>query len=130
MMEMKSYGTHARDYLARARTRLDENSAEALFYAAFELRCGIEARLHQYLEAQRGNKKRIRQGWRIAKLAKDLDRYFRTGDKVIRIAMRERNGPPFYVLMYTPVTSRLQNLGERIGNLMHIPIRYRPPEDH
>ena len=32
------YGTHSRDYLARARQRLDEGSLESLFYAAFELR--------------------------------------------------------------------------------------------
>ncbi len=45
------YGTHSRGYLARARQRLDEGSFESLFYAAFELRCGIEARLQQYEEA-------------------------------------------------------------------------------
>lgn len=122
MARIEPYGTHARDYLARARTRLDESVPEALFYAALELRCGIESRLQQYLDAQRGNKKRMKQGWQIAKLAKNLERYFKAGDKVIWIVMRERKGPPFYVLMYTPVTRDLQNLGERIGGFMHAPI--------
>jgi len=126
---MMRYGTHARDYLARARSRLDEQSLEGLFYAAFELRCGIESRLHQYLEAQRGNATRIKQGWRIAKLAKNLDRHFKTGDKVIRMAMRESDAQPFYVLMYTPVTTQLRKMGEKLGNLMHVPVQYHPSDD-
>jgi hypothetical protein len=59
---MMPYGIHARDYLTRARLRLDEQSPAGLFYAAFELRCGIESRLRQYIEAQRGNAIRIKQG--------------------------------------------------------------------
>ena len=126
---MMLYSIHARDYLARARLRLDEQSPERLFYAAFELRCGIESRLQQYIEAQRGNATRIQQGWRIAKLAKDLERHFKTGDKVIRLVMRESDGQPFYVLMYTPVTAQLRKMGEKLGNLMHAPVQYHPPDN-
>ena len=46
------YRIHSRDYLQRARKRLDSGTPDALFHAAFELRCGIEARMQQYLEAQ------------------------------------------------------------------------------
>ena len=77
------YGLHARDYLARACACLAEGSRAALFYAAFELRCGIEARLQQYLEAQREKTRKIKQGWRIAKLARHVERRFKTGDKVV-----------------------------------------------
>lgn len=65
-----SYGTHSKDYLTRARQRLDEGSPESLFYAAFELRCGIEARLQQYEEALANIAKIRRAGWRIPKVAK------------------------------------------------------------
>ena len=67
---LEEYGLHAREYLARARACLAEKSAPSLFWAAFELRCGIEARLQQYVEAQRENTAKIKQGWRIAKLAR------------------------------------------------------------
>jgi hypothetical protein len=45
------YGISSRDYLARARGELVSGRPERLFYAAFELRAGIEQRLHEYLEA-------------------------------------------------------------------------------
>jgi hypothetical protein len=128
-MLMMPYSTHARDYLARARLRLDEQSPEGLFYAAFELRCGIESRLQQYIEAQRGNATRKKQGWRIVKLAKDLERHFKTGDKLIRLVMRESDSQPFYVLMYTPVTAQFRKMGEKLGNLMHAPVQYHPPDN-
>ena len=123
------HGLHARDYLARARARLASASPENLFYAAFELRCGIEARLQQYLEAQRETTGRIKQGWRIAKLSRRLERHFRTGDQVVRIAMREPDGRVFYELVYTPVTARLQKMGERLGSLLHAQTKCRPPTD-
>jgi hypothetical protein len=46
------YGIHSRSYLKRARQRLDEGYPESLFYAAFELRCGVESRMKEYLDAQ------------------------------------------------------------------------------
>ena len=44
------YAVMARDYLARARERLMEGSKAALFHAAMELRCCVEARQAEYLE--------------------------------------------------------------------------------
>lgn len=80
------------------------------------------------MEAQRENTAKINQGWRIAKLAKRLERHFKTGDKVIRIVMREKNGVPFYVLVYTPVTTKLRKMGEMLGNYLHVPLEYRGPD--
>src|SRR5216117_4061431 len=45
---------HSSAFLARARRepeRFDAGAAEALFYAALELRFGIEARIYDYLRA-------------------------------------------------------------------------------
>ena len=50
IMEHSQYKITSRDYLSRARICLDEGSNRFLFYAAFELRCGIEARMREYLE--------------------------------------------------------------------------------
>ena len=66
----------SRDYAARARARLDEDSHASLFYAAFELRCGIEARLQEYLHAQRDVSKKAKKGWRPAVLGQQLERRF------------------------------------------------------
>ncbi len=128
-VEPEEYGLHARDYLGRARACLGETSIRALFWAAFELRCGIEARLQQYLEARRESSAKIKQGWRIAKLARHVDRRFKTGDKVVRLVMQDTDGHPFYELVYTPVTSRLQKMGERLGNFLHAQTRYHSPTD-
>ena len=45
------YGINAESYLSRARKQLDEGTQNGLFYSAFELRCGVETRLHEYLDA-------------------------------------------------------------------------------
>lgn len=47
------YSINSKAYLNRARKRLDENTKEGLFYAAFELRSGIASRLLQYWEANK-----------------------------------------------------------------------------
>ena len=52
MNRNEEYAIGSRDYLARARRRSSEGSAEALFYAALEVRSGVEARMQEYLEAQ------------------------------------------------------------------------------
>jgi len=45
-----NYKIGTRDFLFRARMRLDENNPESLLYAALELRLGIEARLQTYMD--------------------------------------------------------------------------------
>src|SRR5436190_2225371 len=60
-----SYGIDSVDYLRRARARLDEGTCEGLFYAAFELRSGTEARLQEYLDAREDVAKHKKKGWKI-----------------------------------------------------------------
>jgi len=43
--------------------------------------------------------------------------------------MLDTNGRPFYKLVYTPVTARLQKMGERLGALLHAQTKYHPPTD-
>ena len=62
-MNSISYGMTARHYLERARARLDENTSEGLFCAAFELRCGVESRMREYLRAQEAVSEGKKNGW-------------------------------------------------------------------
>lgn len=125
------YGTHSRDYLARARKLLDEGSFESLFYAAFELRCGIEARLHQYDEALGNITRNKKGGWRIVKLAKNIEKVFRTGDKIARVDFCDSATESVRCsLYYTPVNKDLRAMAGQIGNLLHFLKEYKAPESH
>ena len=78
------YTISSRDYLLRARNRLREHTAQALFYAALELRCGIESRMSQYLDVWEHVSKRKKEGWRIADLARGVEEAFRLGNNIVR----------------------------------------------
>lgn len=124
------YGTHSRDYLMRARQQLDAGSLESLFYAAFELRCGIEARLQQYEEALANIAKIKRAGWRIPKVAKNIEKIFRTGDKIARVNICDLTTERVrHSLYYTPVNKDLRAMAGQISKLLHFPREYKAPEN-
>lgn len=126
-----SYGIHARSYMERARKRLDESTLQGLFYAAFELRCGIEARMEEYLEAQEHISEKKKKGWRIADLAKNLEEVFQINDKVVEFMVFDEDTREWlYSFYYTPVNSKLQKLGQRLGNYLHSMKKYIPEEDN
>jgi hypothetical protein len=79
MKKGMEYRTSSRDYLLRAQERLRDGTREALFYAAFELRCGIEARMRQYLEVCDHISKKKKEGWKIADLGRGTEEAFRLG---------------------------------------------------
>lgn len=124
------YGISSRAYLNRARKQLDENTTEALFYAAFELRCGIESRLLQYWEANKHIHQMKKAGWEIPKIARDLEKAFIRRDKIARIDILDSAGKALRTSLYfTPVTKELEAEGGRIGNLMHCPQSFRASDD-
>src|ERR1017187_4197834 len=117
---MTSYGTSAPAYLRRANARLAEGSQESLFYAAFELRCGIETRLQDYLDAQDGISKQKKEGWRIMNAGKELERVFNLGDKIIEVTIFDKESEQSrFALYYTPVSERLRKNGARLGEISH-----------
>jgi len=124
------YGISSRDYLKRAQERLSEDKPESLFYAAFELRCGIESRMREYLGAQEFVSKRKKEEWSIANLGKNIEQVFKKGDKVVEITIMEKVTEKildkFY---YTPVTAELRNLGEKLGNILHAMKEYKNKDD-
>ena len=116
------YGTHSQNYVERARQRLDERKREALFYAALEIRLGVEARMKEYLAAQHHISKAKKEGWRVAHLGRSLETAFRTGDKVIQLRILDRKSKELlWVLYYTPVTKQLQKMTQRLGDYLHAP---------
>lgn len=115
-----AYSIKSIDYLSRARSRLDALGTENLFYAAFELRCGIEARLKEYLDAQAETTKKKRNGWRIDKLVKQIESIFKLNSKGLKLIVFDPETTNIITtILYTPVTPQLQKMGERLGDYMH-----------
>lgn len=126
-----SYGISSRDYLARAVIRIAETAPESLFYAAFELRCGIESRMQEYLDAWDHVTKKMKQGWRISELGRSIERSFRSGNTIIRWAIHDDLGDrPIVVFYHTPVTKYLRTRGEKLGNYLHSMKQFRSLDDH
>jgi hypothetical protein len=125
-----NYGITARDYLSRAKRCLENDNVEFLFYAAFEVRCGVEARMQEYLEAQEHISKKKRQGWQLAKLAKNIEKTFKLGEKdaVLRILHKDTKKVEFEA-MYTPVKACLRERVKKLGNYLHSAKKYHTPDD-
>lgn len=116
--------------MARAKSCLKNNSVVFLFYAAFEIRCGVEARMQEYLEAQEHISKKKRQGWQVTKLARNIDNVFRLGEKdaVLRIRHKDTKQVEFEA-RYTPVKASLRERVEKLGNYLHSAKKYHAPDD-
>lgn len=124
-----TYGISSRDYLARAKRCLAKNDLESLFYAAFEIRCGIEARMQEYLEVQQHVSKKKRQGWQVAKLARNIEDVFRLGEKEAVLRVRDKQTREVILeARYTPVTKSLQKKAEVLGNVLHAAKKYHAPD--
>ena len=114
------YDTDAKSHLKRARERLDENKFESLFYAAFELRCGIEQRMREYLEFQEHISEKKKQGWRIPELSKTIGKAFKGFNKIAKFTFTDSTRKIIYcTLYYTPVTEELKALGGKLGGYLH-----------
>lgn len=115
-----SYNVGSRDYLNRAKSLLDSGDKAALFYAAFELRCGIESRMGEYLEAQKHISAKKKKGWQVAKLAKNIEDAFRTGEKKATVIVLDSiSKKRLLEAQYTPVRKYGRKIAEQLGNYMH-----------
>jgi hypothetical protein len=125
-----SYRNSSRDYLGRGEHLLAEGSYASMFYAAFELRCGIEGRMEEYLDVWDHIAKKKKRGWRIAELGRNVEKSFQTNNAVVRWAVSDRTTGEMIVCLYhTPVTSALQKRGEKLSNYLHSVKKYREPGD-
>src|ERR1043165_8534857 len=125
-MSQEDYGIRSNAYLFRARHRLDENTSDALFYAAFELRCGVEARMREYLEDQEHVSRKKREGWQIAALAATIKQTFSLGELGARYTFY-RGFSLIGTLEYRPVLPATQAAAERLGDYLHAQRAYRDP---
>jgi hypothetical protein len=125
------YGISSLEYLLRARQRLNEATHHSLFYAAFELRAGTEARLQQYLEAREDIAEHKKQGWKIIGSAKELDRGLHLGDKICEARFFDANGDVKMAAYYTPITARLRDTaGALLHDLLHAMKLLRTDDDN
>jgi hypothetical protein len=119
-MSLIQYEISSKSYLMRARRLLDVNTIESLHYAAFELRCGIEARLHEYLEAHDDVPNGCKREWNIGKLGKSIEKYLHKESRVVEVTFTPIDNPSGqFVLRYTPVTPELLKMGQQLGELLH-----------
>ena len=101
------------------KARMDEGTEEALIYAALELRCGVEARLKEYIETIEHIPKSQKKEWAVAKLGRSIESAYRTGDKMMVFTIRLSEDSTEFQLLYTPVTKRLQDIANRLGDFLH-----------
>ena len=123
-----SYGVHERHYLERAKSRLLEDTPEALFYAAFELRCFLEARQDHYLDAQRQYTKSVPEAaWKLSSQGKSLRAIYKEEriQQIVWAFSEERQ----LLLHHVPVTNRLRQLVGQLDTYRHAQSQYRDPED-
>ena len=97
---------------------LASNKRPEMLYAALELRCGVEARLNEYLQPQEEAGLKLKQGWRIPVMGKAVDPGKRWGDRVFRVDVYTADAP-MRSLLYTPVRARLRNLAGQMNPLLH-----------
>lgn len=114
-----TYSSASGAYLERMESRLHEGTEEALIYAALELRCGVEARLKEYIETIEHIPKSQKKEWAVAKLGRSLESAYRTGDKIMIFTIRLAENAGDIQLLYTPVTKRLQDIANRVGDFLH-----------
>ena len=130
MVSSKTYGFASDAFLHRARRQLDSETCEGLFYAAYELRCGIEARMREYLDGHDHISKEQKKEWKLGKLSKTVEKFFGDTNRVTEVTISPKQNPSEkYVAYYTPVTPELIKLGQQLGDLLHAQKKYIPPED-
>lgn len=122
-----TYFISTRDYLERARKQLQANTLEALFYAAFNLRCGIESRMQEYLEPHEHISKKDKRSWNLTNLNKSCMKYFSDNQQIqkLEIVGGEEAMGTFY---YIPVSLELLRNGQKLGNYMHSMKKFEKPK--
>lgn len=114
------YDVSSRAYLARAKLNFDSGKNESLFYAALELRCGVEARLKEYVVKGQVDSVSLRKiPWQIEKLAKILAGYSEIHDKRYVFAFVHPKTKERHDVIYNPVSSKLRKIAETLGDYLH-----------
>ncbi|MEQ1601372.1 MAG: hypothetical protein ABL885_06345 [Methylophilaceae bacterium] len=120
------FPTGARAFLNRAVEHLArferEDAVESFFYAALELRFGIEARLNEYLASalkSGGNDSKSIKEYVATKLLKRLVTIDPNADRATTLRMTRESDGSSTVLQFTPVSPRLAAIHGQLGELLH-----------
>lgn len=121
------YGVDARSYLGRCKERLLENTKASLFYAAYELRNCVEARLSEYIEHFEPMKNKKLKPYKIGENAR-LVRQISQGHA---IACFEGEFEGYTLKEYhTPVPIELKRYCEmKVDELRHAQVKFRHSDD-
>ena len=115
------YDRSSLGYLSRAKKQLQSGTQESLLYAAFELRCGIEARMHEYLAEHRKLKRLKRQGWRIPDLSRRLSQLFTDRKEMVcRVQIQDQDsGNLIGEYVYLPISETLKSMAGKLNEHLH-----------
>jgi hypothetical protein len=117
---MATYDSSSRAYLIRAKKNFDSEKNESLFYAALELRCGVEARLKEYVVKGQADGISLRKiPWQIEKLKKILAGSSEIHDKRFVFTFTHPKTGEKHFAIYNPVSSKLQKIAEKLGDFLH-----------
>jgi len=133
----KDYCVESLCFLQRAERLLEEfdaGSEAALFYAAFELRMGIEAKLYRTIDAATGRRNQAHKEYSAKDLLKKLAKIDKAALSEMTLMFRAEgdSSTPWTGLKYTPVTQTLASYYGQLANLLHAnffgknPDWYRP----
>jgi hypothetical protein len=133
----KDYCVESLCFLQRAEQLLEEFDAgneAAFFYAAFELRMGIEAKLYRTIDAAMGTRNQAHKEYSATKLLKKLAEIDEAALSEGTLRFRPEGDPSasWAGLKYTPVTKKLAKAHGKLGGFLHAnffgkhPHWYRP----
>jgi len=117
----------ARECLKRARELRQTGEPNQLFYAALEVRFGIEARLNEYLTAPGQSIRVPNIPWRLGPLKKSVDGLHGEVLRPIKVTFFDPTSGSPVICEYTPVTEKLRKVGERLGHYLHYKPRRESP---
>jgi hypothetical protein len=120
------FPTGARAFLTRATEHLarfeHEDAVESFFYAALELRFGIEARLNEYLASALksvGRDSKSINEYVATKLLKRLVAIDPNAGRATTLRISSESDGSSTVLQFTPVSPRLAAIHGQLGELLH-----------
>lgn len=121
-----NFDTHSRAFLSRARQHLARFEADGqvqnFYYAALELRFGIEARLNEYLAPAlkvTGKEPKDLTEYVAIKLLKKLAAIDPTSEQPTTLRVNSEQADNSLVAHYTPVSRRLAIIHGMLGELLH-----------
>lgn len=120
------FQTHSRAFLARARENLArfemDGQVQDFYYAALELRFGIEARLNEYLSPalkRIGKEPKDVPDYVASKLLNRLAAIDPTSEQQTTLRFTSEQTGNSLVAHYTPVSRRLAAIHGQLGELLH-----------